>query len=31
LHGERVREPVGEGQRPGVEFLRWHNEEALLG
>jgi putative restriction endonuclease len=31
LHGERVREPLGEGQRPGVEFLRWHNEEAFLG
>ncbi|MCE7937159.1 MAG: HNH endonuclease [Chloroflexi bacterium CFX6] len=30
LHGERVREPVEEGQRPAAEFLRWHNEQAFL-
>ena len=31
LHGERVREPVDPDQRPAVDFLRWHNEEAFLG
>lgn len=30
LHGERVREPVDQGQKPASEFLLWHNEQAFL-
>lgn len=30
LHGEPVREPLGERQRPAAEFLRWHDEHAFL-
>jgi len=31
LYGERVREPAVPGLRPAEAFLRWHNEQALLG
>jgi putative restriction endonuclease len=31
LHGGAVRPPAAPGQRPSVEFLRWHNEQAFLG
>lgn len=31
LHGTELRLPRVEGERPDVEYLRWHNEQVYLG
>ena len=31
MQGREVRAPAEAGERPGVEFLRWHNEGVFLG
>jgi hypothetical protein len=31
MHGQTVRAPVGEWQRPGRDLLHWHNEAVFRG